>query len=219
MRWIRRLATFLFVTHILAAGALLHFAGCGETNDTLTTTDEPADVISEDATEDEDVVDRDGSYFLLEVIYPSGTQVIYDEVLLDSHISYGSQHIGSAVALTIEKKLSAPFAVINLNLGFVVGSNDYPVTIEDIGAWPWTQAQSELPPSMKIIATDGSGPQLNFSSWVDGASGKYLITRWGVAPGDAIEGSLSGTLKNDGPVNATAEVKGTFRVFIPTTNL
>ena len=214
MTWIRRISGFLFITHLASAAALLHFAGCGDSTQT-----EPADAGTSnrvDAEEDaQERIDRDGSYFVLEVTYPSGNTVTYDEDLLSSHISYGSQHIGSAVALTVEKKLSAPFAVINLNFGFVVGSNDYPVTIDEVGAWPWTQAQTELPPSMKIIATDGSGPQLNFSSWLDGASGQYLITRWGVTPGSAIEGSLTGTLRNDGPVDATAEVTGTFRVFIP----
>ena len=219
MRRIHSVPASSFLLRLLAVTVTLCLISCGD--DSEAPAPEPiTDTGASDVTEEvPDTADRDGSYFLLEVTYPSGNTVIYDEALLDSQISYGSQHIGSAVALTVEKKLSAPFAVINLNFGFVVGSNDYPVTINEVGIWPWTQASSELPPSMKIIATDGSGPQFNFSSWVDGASGQYAITRWGIGPGELIEGTVNGTLKNDGPLDATAEVKGTFRVFIPSSNL
>ena len=188
--------------------------GCGHTpaqgpTDTAEASDESPAV---------DVSVESGNFYEVTIAYPDGLQQKYtrdlDEVS-GTAFAFGSQHIGSAVSLAIEDTLFSPFASINFNFGFVVGSNDYPVTITGDDAWPWGTGVINSPPSFKITAKDGKNIQRTFISWAEGASGTYLITAWGTEPGDLITGAIEGTLVSDTDPPLEAVMKGKFQFFLP----
>jgi len=181
---------------------------------------------SETAAEDEPVVDAgatdsasaadQGSFYKLTVVLPSGLQQVFTRNLDETPtaFAFGSSHIAPAVSLAINDVLYDPFASIAFNFGFVVGSNQYPVTITEAGEWAFGAGNSNAPPGLKIEMKDQGIPR-KFVSWLDGAKGQYLITHWGVQSGERVSGSLTGTLVNDGPEPVTAYVEGTFQFFLP----
>ena len=157
-----------------------------------------------------------GSYYTLTVVGPSGLQQKYERNIDEKPyvVAFGSSHIAPAVSLAIEDTFYDPFAVVTFNLGFVVGSNDHEVTIDDTGGWDWGLGANNAPPGFKITMKDGN-VQREFVSWLEGADGRFIISRWGTNTGDVIEGSIQGTLINNGPDAVTATVDGKFQFFLP----
>ncbi|MBT9559531.1 MAG: hypothetical protein IV100_26105 [Myxococcales bacterium] len=160
----------------------------------------------------------DESSYTFTVALPSGVAQTYAGVLVPSqHISFGCTHLPPPVrSLAIEITYPKPFSTLSMNLGFVIGDAEHPLTIEDVGLYPWGQGDVNSPPAMKLITKDGSGgPQLTLASWVPGASGTVKILKWSIEEGGVVEGELLGTLKNEGRIDATASISGEFRLVLP----
>ncbi len=202
----------------LLALTFLTFAACGDEG-SGDTTDTGAAVEDVPDVEEPDIPKQvtQGSYYSFTITFPTdGVSQKYEQNIDDAPyvISYGSSHIGTAVSLAIEDTLYSPFASINFNFGFVVGSNDYPLTIDDTGRWEWGKGGKNTPPSFKITAKDG-GIQRTFASWLPTAEGHYDIERWGNATGDLVKGTLEGTLVNDSGDPLEAKIIGEFQFFLP----
>jgi hypothetical protein len=200
------------------------FAGCARSGGGTTTegtTTEGTDLGGPDLKEDIDPgLQKGGSYYSLEIVLPSGLLQTFEKQLdeKDTALAFGSSHIAPAVSLAIEDTFTKPFATVTFNFGFVVGSNDFAVTIEDEGKWAWGQAENNAPPGFKIELKDQGVPR-RMVSWKEGAEGHYLITKWGVSTGEIVQGKIKGTLVDesyngdDGPKAGT--VNGEFRLILP----
>jgi hypothetical protein len=192
------------------------------------TSDSETDAVPDAGVEEDTGVEEDvpkqitqGSFYSLTVVLPSGLQQKYERNIDEKPdaISYGSQHIGQAVSLAINDVLYTPFASIVFNFGFVVGSNDYPLTIDGTGRWDWGSGTTNSPPAFKIETKD-SGIQRNYVSWLEGSEGHMDIESWGTVPGERIKGTIEGTLiaetGNPGEAPPSAYVVGEFQFFLPT---
>ena len=166
-------------------------------------------------------VDKAGSCYSVQIVTPSGLVQTYERDLDDRPwvIAFGSSHIAPAVSLAVEDSWDKPYTVITFNLGFTVGSNDHDVTIDEEGVWDWGSAAINAPPGFKIYMKDNGKPR-TMVSWEDGASGKYLITKWGTETGQVIEGKIEGTLVDENSVGKdtgleTGTIDGHFRLILP----
>lgn len=184
--------------------------------------DDPTPPVAEDvetASDGEEDVKKQvtqGNFYQITLVFPSGVQQVYTRNLDEAPgaFAFGSTHIGTAVSLAINDVLYDPFASIAFNFGFVVGSNDYPVTITDTGKWAWGNGSTNAPPGLKIETKDAGIPR-KFVSWLEGAEGSYTMTKWGTNSGDRVAGTITGTLVNDGPDPVTAYLEGEFQFFLP----
>ncbi len=201
------------------AFALALLLGCAESSTPSADTAAPADdTASADAAVEPDVApEPEGSYYDFIVAFgTSKLQQRYKGILAPEKVSFGCTHIGPAKSLAIEFTYPDPYATINLNFGFVRGSDVHDITIETEGSFPWGKGAVNAPPSFKLVATDGAGsPQLTLGSWVDTAEGTLHIDRWGKTGGEVVEGRIEGTVVNDGAFPADAVIQGSFRVELP----
>jgi len=206
-------------------------AGCSSSG-AADDTDDPADagattgddVASEEVNNTPDEGDgplqKGGAYYQLTITLPSGLQQTFEKQLDEkaTSIAFGSAHIAPAVSLTVEDQFYKPFATVTLFFGFVVGSNDHAMTIEEEGKWEWGKGSKNAPPGVKIDTKDQGKPRLMVSS-DDEADGAFLITSWGTAGGELVEGKVKGTLvdalaKEKGKTE-TASIEGEFRLLLP----
>lgn|GEM_PF-2638359 len=205
---------------LLLYGLLLFAIACGgdanNSNDTG-----PVDVEPELPPPAQTCAEKAGSCYSLEIVLPSGLVQTFERDLDDRPwvISFGSAHIGPAVSLAVEDTWEKPYTVVTFNLGFVVGSNDHDITIHETGVWPWGSGEVNAPPGFKIYLKDNGKPR-ELASWLDGASGEYLIKKWGTEVGQVIEGNLQGTLVDKNSVGKetgieTGTVTGLFRLILP----
>jgi hypothetical protein len=204
--------------------ATLMVLGCGsELTPALFDTAQPADTTPEvqDTTPPKPQCDQGAnSCYFVQVVTPSGLVQEFVQNLDDRPwvIAYGSSHIAPAVSLAIEDTWTQPYTIITFNFGFVVGSNDYAVTISEEGVWKWGSDAINAPPGFKIYLKDDGKPR-TLVSWKKGASGNFLVTRWGTSPGDIIEAQIEGTLVDeiDGPDGkaVTASISGKIRLILP----
>ena len=184
--------------------------------DTLPDPDAPKTVADTQGTP----IDTAQSYYRLELAVTGGLAQVYQRQLDDkpSALAFGSAHIAPAVSLAIEDDFPNPFAVVTINFGFVVGSNDHPVTIDDVGSPSFGTGAPNAPPGVKIQMTDQGVPR-TFVSWETGASGRFVVTSWGIQLGDVVEGTIEGTLVDEQSVAkgepVTATLSGTFRLIMP----
>jgi len=176
----------------------------------------PMDAASDVTTDVGPAVDE--SSYSFTVALPSGVAQTYAGVLVPSqHISFGCTHLPPPVrSLAVEVTYPKPFSTLSMNLGFVIGDPEHPLTIDDVGVFPWGQGGVNSPPAFKLITKDGAGgPQLTLASWVSGASGTVDILKWSIAEDGVVEGRIQGTLKNEGRIDATATISGEFRLVLP----
>lgn len=207
-----------YPTSALSLGLLLLCVGAACSGDDPAPA-EPPDTASAPPVKDTEAKEtqlEQGSFYKLTVVLPSGLQQKYQRNIDDMPwvVAFGSTHIAPAVSLAIEDTFYDPFAVVTFNFGFVVGSNDHAVTIDDTGGWDWVMGEKNTPPGFKITVKDG-GVQREFVSWLEGAEGRFIISRWGTETGEYVEGSIEGTLTNNGPDPLTATVQGDFQFILP----
>lgn len=197
--------------------AQLGCASGGSNNAEEDTTDPGGPDVSDDI---DPGLQKGGSYYSLIVVLPSGLQQKFEKSLDDNDtaLAFGSSHIAPAVSLAIEDTFTDPYATVTFNFGFVVGSNDFAVTIEEEGKWGWGKAENNAPPGFKIELKDQGKPR-RLVSWIDGAEGDYLITKWGTEEGGIVQGRIKGILADEnyqgdeGPITGT--IDGEFRLILP----
>lgn len=194
------------------------------------TGDDPADTATDTESTGASDVDQEkpeiqkqtcqGNHYCLVVVLASGLQQKLERNLDDRQdvIAFGSSHIGTAVSLAINDIIPDPFASIAFNFGFVVGSNDYPVTITDPDRWPWGKGVENAPPALKIEIKD-EGVQRKYGSWLETADGNYDIEQWGTSTGEIVKGTVEGTLVADsampGEDPKTLYVTGSYQFSLP----
>ncbi len=213
------------MTRFGCCAAFLLVLSCGGDDPDDPPPSEDAEVAeTEDADDAEEETQKQitqGSYYSLLMSVPGGVQQKYERNIDERPdvISFGSSHIGTAVSLAINDVVSSPkFASIVFNFGFVVGSNDYPVTIDGDGRWDWPIGGQNAPPAFKFEGKLDGKVQRNYVSWLDGASGHYDIERWGTQTGELVKGTLEGTLVAESSAEGeppTAYVVGEFQFFLP----
>lgn len=190
---------------------------CGGSSTTDTPpADAGADLGPADAGIDTGGIQEGGSYYSLTLVLPSGLSQHFERQIDENPevLAYGEAHIAPARSLAIEDTFTKPFASVTLNFGFVIASNDHPLTISEEGKWDFGKGDENAPPAFKIETKDAGKPR-KLVSWVDGTSGGYLITKWGPEEGDVVQGKISGTLVDLNEPEKTATVEGEFRLILP----
>jgi hypothetical protein len=196
----------------LGCGGSTDEAPAGSSADTAGATDTSG---AGDAAE---TAETPASYYDLTIVMPSGLQQRYNDEILPEFISFGCSHLPPPVrSLAVERTYPKPFTVLSLNLGFVIGDEaDHPLTLGDIGVYPWGTGATNAPPSFKLVAKDGpGGPQYTFASWPATASGKVTILSFGDSEGEIVEGRIEGTLVNAEGSPVEAAILGEFRIVLP----
>lgn len=213
------------LTALCLGFSVLLLASCGGADDEAEEPDTGPEVTEAPDTGPQETngpppINEAGSFYSLEIITPSGLLQTFERQIDEAPyvVAFGSSHIAPAVSLAIEDTFYKPYATVTFNFGFVVGSNDYAVTIEEEGKWTWGKGEKNAPPGFKITMKDNN-IQKTFVSWHAKSEGDFLITKWGKNEGTIVEGKIEGTLINEGDPNAdapeTATVSGKFHFILP----
>ncbi len=131
------------------------------------------------------------SYYTLTVTMMDGTayEVERDLEGKETVFSFGSSHIGTAVAFSVEDTISFPtFMIITMDFGKVVGSVDWPRHIFETGDYPFTDGA----PSLEVQVMG-----LSFASTRIESTGGYVIEEFGNQPGQVMSGTISGRIWHD----------------------
>lgn len=126
--------------------------------------------------------------------------------------SYGSAHIGSAVAFAVTETMFWPSHVtVTFDFGKVVGMPpEFPIQTSGTGEYPF----SDSPPALEVFVEG-----LQYKSLFDGADGHITLTEWGPNVGDTIAGHYAGRLiqDTDKPLDQKLwlDVDGEFHFVIP----
>jgi hypothetical protein len=163
------------------------------------------------------VVEPDGpglaaqdSYYTLSVTLMdgSGYEVERDLEGKETVFSFGSSHIGTAVAFSVEDTISFPtFMIVTMDFGKVVGSVDWPRHIFEVGEYPFTDGA----PSLEVQVMG-----LSFASTRAESTGGYVITEFGSQTGQVMSGTISGRIwhDKDDPIQYL-NVEGVFHFTLP----
>jgi hypothetical protein len=171
--------------------------------------DASGDVAASDAPDVGDLTGR--SIYSLTVTLPDGTVVPFTNrelTGLETWYSFGSAHIGTAVAFTVSEPLSFPQNVtITLDFGKIVGSPEHPVDTPSVGEYPL----DDSPPAVEIaIALQ------EYKSRLSGSEGEIVLTEWGTETGQVIAGTVSGTIAAVASGQLPITVDGWFHFTLPT---
>lgn len=176
------------------------------------------DVLSEDLATDpgvqEDVPVPPPTYYHLEAHFWDGSDLFLDRDLSGKDPStiyaFGSTHIAPAVSLAMTDTLYEPYAIVTINLGIVVGSDQYPVQCDQTGTYPFGSVH---PPAVELYAKG-----LQYRSSLSKAQGSLEVTNWTTVPGEVFEGTFAGRLLfQTGQPDKFVDVKGSFLFTLPET--
>lgn len=152
---------------------------------------------------------QDSSY-TLSVTMMDGTSYEVERDLegKETVFSFGSSHIGTAVAFSVEDTISFPtFMIVTMDFGKVVGSADWPRHIFEVGEYPFTDGA----PSLEVQVLG-----LSFASTRVESTGGYVIEEFGNQTGQVMSGSISGRIWHDkyDPIQFL-DVEGVFHFTLP----
>ncbi len=150
------------------------------------------------------------SYYTLTVTMMDGTSYEVERDLegKETVFSFGSSHIGTAVAFSVEDTISFPtFMIITMDFGKVVGSVEWPRHIFETGEYPFTDGA----PSLEVQVMG-----LSFASTRVESTGGYVIDEFGNQTGQVMSGSISGRIwhDKDDPIQYL-DVEGAFHFTLP----
>jgi len=150
------------------------------------------------------------SYYTLTVTMMDGTQYEVERDLegKETVFSFGSSHIGTAVAFSVEDTISFPtFMIVTMDFGKVVGSIDWPRHIFETGDYPFTDGA----PSLEVQVMG-----LSFASTRAESTGGYVIEEFGNQTGQVMSGTISGRIwhDKDDPIQYL-DVEGVFHFTLP----
>ncbi len=195
-------------------------AACGETMKCIgqvcqtpeSVADGASDTVTDDVTSEPDgpgLAAKD-SYYTLSVTMMDGTSYDVERDLegKETVFSFGSSHIGTAVAFSVEDTISFPtFMIVTMDFGKVVGSVDWPRHIFETGEYPFTDGA----PSLEVQVMG-----LSFASTRVESTGGYVIEEFGNQAGQVMSGTISGRIwhDKDDPIQYL-DVEGAFHFTLP----
>jgi hypothetical protein len=132
----------------------------------------------------------------------------------DGWWSFGSSHIGTAVAFSVTDTWTTPFRVITFDFGKVVPGRTAEQTFEQETTGPGEYPFLTTKPPAIEVNVEG----LQYKSTVEGSEGAIQLTDFGDETGERMAGTFEGTLvqetdKNPNPLHV--EVSGAFHFVLP----
>ena len=128
----------------------------------------------------------------------------------DTKFSYGSAHIGTAVAFAVTDTITWPQSVtITLDFGKIVGMPpSFPIQTDGTGEYPFGAA----PPAVEVYVE-----LIQYKSLFEGADGHVTLTQWGQNTGDVIAGHYAGRLIQETSLEDKLwiDVEGSFHFVLP----
>lgn len=126
---------------------------------------------------------------------------------LETWYSFGSAHIGPAVAFTVSDSIFSPStATITLDFGKIIGSDMHAVETPGVGTYPL----DESPPAIEIVVAFQT-----YKSRQDGSSGEIIVTEWGSETGEVMAGTVKGTIAATAAGQLPIDVDGWFHFTLP----
>lgn len=120
-------------------------------------------------------------------------------------ISFG--YWGGALSLALQAAIYEPeVAYIDLNFGYIIGSETYPVHTPGAGEYPF----SAYPPSIKVNIRDGE-----YSSMNQGSEGKIVVDVFNTDPGMEFSGSIGGKMTMKGNTGKSIVITGVYFIILP----
>jgi hypothetical protein len=150
------------------------------------------------------------SYYTLTITMMDGVvyEVERDLEGKETVYSFGSSHIGTAVAFSMEDTFTYPdFMIVTMDFGKVVGSLTWPRHIFGEGSYPFTDGA----PSLEVFV--GS---LSFNSTRPEADGSFEIETFANQTGQVMSGTISGRIwhDKDEPIQYL-DIESTFHFTLP----
>lgn len=139
-------------------------------------------------------------------------EYVRDLTGLENKFAFGSTHIAPAVSLAMQDTMYVPiFCIVTLNFGIIIGSQDRPPSTPKAGVYEFSGFQPEI--RVEIY-------NKKFTSLIEGAQGKFVITDWAAEQYGLFAGSFEGTILQEtkAPVPLRANVKGEFHFILPEPN-
>lgn len=194
-------------------------AACGELMKCIGQVCQEPDPVADGAsdTSADVVVEPDGpglaaqdSYYTLSVTMMDGTSYDVERDLegKETVFSFGSSHIGTAVAFSVEDTISFPtFMIVTMDFGKVVGSVDWPRHIFEVGEYPFTDGA----PSLEVQVMG-----LSFASTRVESTGGFVIEEFASQTGQVMSGTISGRIwhDKDDPIQYL-DIDGVFHFTLP----
>ena len=165
--------------------------------------------IAPDVTEDTKLAAKDSQYTLTITMF-DGTVYELDRDLegKEDVYSFGSAHIGTAVAFSMEDHITFPATMVNtIDFGKVIGSSTFPVQCPGAGAYPFTGYAPQVKVFVEGIQYVSTGPE---------SEGSLIVEEYGNVTGQIMSGTIAGRIWHDKEAPSLyIDIEATFHFTLP----